>query len=133
MSGPEDWPGIAHMTREELESEAAALRRGLNAQRDELAKVKGHRAELSERCYRKDLELDELRIRDRVRRDASPYRPPVRPGGTMTAVQVALDSADEIDGNYSGPEHVFIDLGDVRVTMTHEQARQLREKLDALL
>lgn len=27
----------------------------------ELAKVKGYQAELAERCYRKDLELDELR------------------------------------------------------------------------
>lgn len=59
---PETWPDIAHMSREELEAEVAVLRHALNMQRDELAKVKGYQLELAERCYRKDLELDELRV-----------------------------------------------------------------------
>lgn len=35
----------------------------------ELTKVKGYPRELAERCYRKDLELDELRERRRSRGD----------------------------------------------------------------
>lgn len=58
---PKTWPDIAHMSREDLEGEVAALRHALNEQRDELTKVRGYQAELAERCYRKDLELDELR------------------------------------------------------------------------
>lgn len=61
MVAPENWPDIAHMSREELEGEVAALRHTLNVQRNELAKVKGYQLEMAERCYRKDLELDELR------------------------------------------------------------------------
>jgi hypothetical protein len=61
MANVETWPDIAHMTRAELEAEVAALRHTLNVQRDELTKVKGYQLEMAERCYRKDLELDELR------------------------------------------------------------------------
>ena len=45
----------------DLVSDRAAARSRIEALEAELDKVKGHRAELSERCYRKDLELDELR------------------------------------------------------------------------
>jgi hypothetical protein len=44
-------------------AEVAALTAENERLRGELVKVRGHRAELAERCYRKDLELDELRPR----------------------------------------------------------------------
>jgi hypothetical protein len=44
-------------------AEVAALTAENALLRGELVKVRGHRAELAERCYRKDLELDELRPR----------------------------------------------------------------------
>lgn len=50
-----------------------------------------------------------------------------------TQVSIAMAPEDEIDGHYSGPEHVKIYLGDVPVTMTHEQARQLYVKLGELV
>jgi ribosomal protein L29 len=34
MANAEDWPDIAHMSREELEAEVAALRHALNMLRD---------------------------------------------------------------------------------------------------
>jgi len=74
------------MSRAELEAEIAALR-------DELTKVKGHRAELSERCYRKDLELDELRIRDRGSRADAP--------GSPVAVSTSVDGMSPAEWGFS--------------------------------
>lgn len=51
----------------------------------------------------------------------------------MTATLVTLAPDDQVDGYYAGPEHLTVDLGEVQLLMSHEQARALRAKLDELL
>jgi hypothetical protein len=57
-----DWPGLVG-ERDRLAAELDAAHARVAELEAELVKVKGHQAELAERCYRKDLELDELRAR----------------------------------------------------------------------